>query len=290
MSAAHGSRDPVALVIATAIQTRSHPGSPADTPEPSQSRPHGVMAVAIVGLFSLVAALCGDGADALAEVLVAFAVLPSKVSEGISLQTPISFVGAFVASAIAITGVILSNRKYEAEIRQLRGQLRSENREQCKIDIDITLAQAIDVLSTRKHRTRSCLFLPSESGDEIYIAFQCQMDEDPDIDVTFAIGEGCAGRAWKERRQSWADLESVDQAELETAWNMKDGQIELTKGLGSVICTPVLDPRDRRRVLGIFAVDSTGSIRESKFRETRAAEFCRKTAKLLASYLQMGSL
>lgn len=109
-----------------------------------------------------------------------------------------------------------------------------------------------DVLKVPKSLLRANIFTQSEGGRlSIPPGFHYNMHDETELTVSIPVGAGCTGRAFSESRPAIAVFQE--------GWGqhaLPDKEAEkVDKRLQWVVSTPIPDPYDVHKILGVFNVD-----------------------------------
>jgi len=138
-------------------------------------------------------------------------------------------------------------------------------------DIEFVLQQFAIALERETEMTsvRTQVMLPTGRGRRI-VAYQHNMDNDPDQDLELAEDGGCSGRCWTSREPTFADLEDAAVGDNYLKWKMTpQQQAKVRKDRKTMLSIPIFDRMslgerdlDRQRLVGVLSADSDASLRD----------------------------
>jgi NTE family protein len=129
---------------------------------------------------------------------------------------------------------------------------------------------------TRATNIRANIMLPTPHGTRI-VVYQYGMDNDADRDLELAIGAGCTGRAWMERKPNAADL-VVARDVYEEEWLMTPAQqARVRADRQAMFSFPMFDLTDAKvgkveqlPLLGVLSVDTDTTLNDTGWVTDRA--------------------
>lgn len=122
--------------------------------------------------------------------------------------------------------------------------------------------------STAAKNSRAHVMLPTSRQTRI-IAYQYNMDGDPDVDMELSMQGGCSGRSWTTRKPVFADLVGAKGTFSESWFMTREQQNKVRKDRRSMMSIPIFDQRlkattvDDLALAGILSVDSSTPLEET---------------------------
>jgi len=108
--------------------------------------------------------------------------------------------------------------------------------------------------------------------------------DDPDINIILNPGRGVAGKAFKENKPKIGDTSLMSQAGADD-WNLTPEEKEITRNVKSIISVPIRHVENREKVLGVFSVDSTDSLKDTILGVKDFQELLQKTSKAFHNFV-----
>jgi len=168
-------------------------------------------------------------------------------------------------------------------------QRRAESRDR---QIEDKLRYAVESLfpGENSRTIRANVMLPD--ADELFIAYQWNMDTWKDAGLRLPLGSGVAGAAWDHANRvgnadRWRPLTApeITPGELE-AWNIDRHVAEMTEHVRWIVSTPILSG-STRAVLGILNIDGVQALIDpGLIRSNDLYHRCATLAEVLANYLE----
>lgn len=223
------------------------------------------------------------------SVIAAFVIAIAVANAVGGVPWPV-WIGTLVAPVVLGSWQIRQGNISKARVlEEVQSELNKRNRELSEANINEALRQAARIMSPNDPNGRANVMLIG-SDNRLHIAYHFNMAEAPDLGVRFDKYQGCTGHAWALGEQAFADLKDIDEAELRRTWKLSPDQINLTAAVKSIICTPIRDPRNRESIAGVFSVDSTLPLTQTRFDGHETAEEGLKVAEVIARLLITGGI
>ena len=127
------------------------------------------------------------------------------------------------------------------------------------------MTQALDLaclaMSTGRYSFRANVFTKCDEDEhKICIKYHStNMEGAADLEIKLDRWQGCAGQSWGYKAPAVADLTLPD-VEGGSKWGLTPEQLEMTKGLLTILSLPIRHPDNRELTIGILSFDSTEPI------------------------------
>lgn len=174
----------------------------------------------------------------------------------------------------------------QTEVNKLEEAFSQRNKQLIESAIEQTLMlAATSMVQNPSAKCRANVFTMSKP-DSLQIKYHYNMKNALDKNIILRPRVGATGRAWAEQQQIVADLTLHEVPEGPT-WGLTDEQKKLTEHVKAIICTPVWDPENPHKLLGVFSVDSEEEVDIVDFKEEETRQMALHYAGLLGGLLHM---
>lgn len=130
-------------------------------------------------------------------------------------------------------------------------------------DVKFVLERFADHLEgkTRLTTVRTHVMLPTGWKRRI-VAYQYNMDNDADQDLSLAENGGCSGRCWTDKLPAYADLVDAGTGDNYVKWNMtRQEQKKVRPDRKTMLSIPIFTPGSEDHLIGVLSADSDAHLR-----------------------------
>lgn len=113
---------------------------------------------------------------------------------------------------------------------------------------------------TRLTNVRTHVMLPLPSKRRV-VAYQYNMDQDPDQDLELAGDGGCSGKCWTTKAPTYADLADAGTGDNHVKWNMtRQEQAKIRRDRKTMLSIPIFSPGSNVHLIGVLSADSDANL------------------------------
>jgi NTE family protein len=141
--------------------------------------------------------------------------------------------------------------------------------------------------ATRLTAVRTHVMLPTDWERRI-VAYQYNMDNDADQDLSLAPNGGCSGKCWTDKLPAYADLVDAGTGNNHVKWNMTwQEQKKVRPDRKTMLSIPIFAPGSEDHLIGVLSADSDAHLplEEDLVEIENAIEIGKKWAVVLTAVL-----
>lgn len=217
--------------------------------------------------------------------------LPNMLPAGVNIPRKV-FVILFIVTVIAMGALyrhqVRHNRKnLEQKQKGMESELARLRDGMANLAIEQILELAMKGVATEldkdieNYRTNIMLI----ESNKLVIRFHHGMENAPDLNIELEKHQGCAGQVWGSGEQMAADLPPNSSA-VGPSWNLTREQEKVTSELRSILSTPIFDPENSQKVLGVFNIDSKLCLSEAGLLDKSIPDKAADYASMFGHWLQ----